>query len=432
MTKKIQSVRGMKDYLPEEIIFWKNIEKIIINVLNSYGYNEIRLPILEKTDLFYRVIGKLTDVVEKEMYTFHDRNGDSLALRPEGTSGCVRAGIERGLLYNQEQRWWYYGPMFRHERPQKGRYRQFYQIGVEIFGLPEPTIEAELIILTSRCWKTLGIMNYLKLQLNTVGSMESRQRYQSSLVNFFNKNLSLLDKESIRRIQSNPLRILDSKNQQVQLLLNEAPLLREYLDSESKEHFSNLCILLDKIGINYTINPFLVRGLDYYNSTVFEWVTYNLGSQGTICAGGRYDKLVQQLGGYSTPAVGCAIGMERLILLVKEVNAQFGSWMNNKIDIYLISSESHYVKTAALILAEQIRDYIPQIKLRTHLGLTNLKKQFFYSNKYGARIALILGEQEFVQQKVIIKILKTGEQEIVDQKDVPYFLSNLLNNNSSI
>ncbi|MEI4220071.1 MAG: histidine--tRNA ligase [Candidatus Dasytiphilus stammeri] len=423
--KHIQSVRGMKDYLPEEIKLWQKIEKIIIQILHSYGYNEIRLPIVEPTNLFYRVIGQLTDVVEKEMYTFDDRQGESLTLRPEGTSGCVRAGIESGLLYNQEQRWWYYGPMFRRERPQKGRYRQFHQIGVESFGLSGANIEVELIMLASRWWRRLGIMDNLQLELNTLGSFDSRQRYRTSLVTFLKKHLSFLDVDSIRRIDSNPLRILESKNQQVQMILREAPLLSEYLDQESQEHFSKLCNVLDKMNINYIINPFLVRGLDYYNSTVFEWVSYDLGSQGTVCAGGRYDQLVKELGGYTTPAVGFAMGMERLVLIVKAINSQWSSLVNHdKIDIYLVSSP--HVKREALILAEQIRDYMPQIKLRTHLGSGNFKKQFSYANKYGARIALILGAVEVEHHRVIIKILHTGEQKIVDQKEVPNFVSQLL------
>ncbi|MEI4269867.1 MAG: histidine--tRNA ligase [Candidatus Dasytiphilus stammeri] len=425
--KHIQSVRGMKDYLPEEIKLWQKIEKIIIQILHSYGYNEIRLPIVEYTDLFYRVIGKLTDVVEKEMYTFDDRHGDSLTLRPEGTSGCVRAGIESGLLYNQEQRWWYYGPMFRRERPQKGRHRQFYQIGVEIFGLSGANIEVELIMLASRWWRRLGIIDNLQLQLNTLGSFDCRQRYRTSLVTFLKKHLSFLDADSIRRLNSNPLRILDSKNNQVKMILREAPILKEYLDQESQEHFSKLCNVLDKMDINYIINPFLVRGLDYYNSTVFEWVSYNLGSQDTVCAGGRYDQLVKELGGYTTPAVGFAMGMERLVLMVKEINSPCSSLVNHdQIDIYLVSYGAPHVKREALILAERIRDYMPKIRLRTHLGSGNFKKQFSYANKYGARLALALGELEVEHQRVIIKILHTGEQKIVDQKEVPNFISQLL------
>lgn len=423
----------MKDYLPEEIQLWQKIEKIIMQILHSYGYNEIRLPIVEPTDLFYRVIGKLTDVVEKQMYTFDDRQGDSLTLRPEGTSGCVRAGIESGLLYNQEQRWWYYGPMFRRERPQKGRHRQFHQIGVEIFGLAGANIEVELIMLASRCWRRLGIMDNLQLELNTLGSFDSRQRYRTSLVTFLKKNLNFLDDDSISRIDSNPLRILDSKNHQVQMILREAPILREYLDQESEEHFSKLCNILDKMDINYRINPFLVRGLDYYNSTVFEWVSSNLGSQGTVCAGGRYDQLVKELGGYTTPAVGFAMGMERLVLMVHQaINSQWSSLVNHdKIDIYLVSYGAPHVKREALLLAERIRDYMPKIRLRTHLGSGNFKKQFFYANKYGARIALALGELEVEHHRVIIKILHTGEQKIVDQKEVPNFVSHLLVSSST-
>ena len=297
MAKNIQAIRGMNDYLPGETALWQRIEGSLKQVLGSYGYSEIRLPIVEQTPLFKRAIGEVTDVVEKEMYTFEDRNGDSLTLRPEGTAGCVRAGIEHGLLYNQEQRLWYVGPMFRHERPQKGRYRQFHQIGAEVFGLQGPDIDAELIMLTARWWRELGISEHVSLELNSIGSLEARANYRDALVAYLEQFTDKLDEDSKRRMYTNPLRVLDSKNPDVQALLNDAPALGDYLDEESKAHFAGLCALLDDAGIRYTVNQRLVRGLDYYNRTVFEWVTTSLGSQGTVCAGGRYDGLVEQLGG---------------------------------------------------------------------------------------------------------------------------------------
>ncbi|ALD45685.1 histidine--tRNA ligase [Serratia ureilytica] len=423
MAKNIQAIRGMNDYLPEETALWQRIEGTLKQVLGSYGYSEIRLPIVEQTPLFKRAIGEVTDVVEKEMYTFEDRNGESLTLRPEGTAGCVRAGIEHGLLYNQEQRLWYIGPMFRYERPQKGRYRQFHQLGAEVFGLQGPDIDAELILLTARWWKALGIAEHVKLELNSIGSLEARANYRDALVAFLEQHVEVLDEDCKRRMYSNPLRVLDSKNPEVQALLNDAPRLSEYLDEESRAHFAGLCELLAQAGIPYTVNERLVRGLDYYNRTVFEWVTTSLGAQGTVCAGGRYDGLVEQLGGRATPAVGFAMGLERLVLLVQAVNPEFKA--PSAIDVYVISSGAG-TQSAAMRLAEQVRDAAPQLKLMTNYGGGNFKKQITRADKWGARIALILGESEVAEQQVVVKDLRSGEQETLAQSEVAARLALML------
>ncbi|MBH3277158.1 histidine--tRNA ligase [Serratia sp. X10] len=423
MAKNIQAIRGMNDYLPEETALWQRIEGTLKQVLGSYGYSEIRLPIVEQTPLFKRAIGEVTDVVEKEMYTFEDRNGESLTLRPEGTAGCVRAGIEHGLLYNQEQRLWYIGPMFRYERPQKGRYRQFHQLGAEVFGLQGPDIDAELILLTARWWKALGIAEHVKLELNSIGSLEARANYRDALVAFLEQHVEVLDEDCKRRMYSNPLRVLDSKNPEVQALLNDAPRLSEYLDEESRAHFAGLCELLAQAGIPYTVNERLVRGLDYYNRTVFEWVTTSLGAQGTVCAGGRYDGLVEQLGGRATPAVGFAMGLERLVLLVQAVNPEFKA--PSAIDVYVISSGAG-TQSAAMRLAEQVRDAAPQLKLMTNYGGGNFKKQITRADKWGARIALILGESEVAAQQVVVKDLRSGEQETLAQSEVAARLALML------
>lgn len=423
MAKNIQAIRGMNDYLPEETALWQRIEGTLKQVLGSYGYSEIRLPIVEQTPLFKRAIGEVTDVVEKEMYTFEDRNGESLTLRPEGTAGCVRAGIEHGLLYNQEQRLWYIGPMFRYERPQKGRYRQFHQLGAEVFGLQGPDIDAELILLTARWWKALGIAEHVKLELNSIGSLEARANYRDALVAFLEQHVEVLDEDCKRRMYSNPLRVLDSKNPEVQALLNDAPRLSEYLDEESRAHFAGLCELLAQAGIPYTVNERLVRGLDYYNRTVFEWITTSLGAQGTVCAGGRYDGLVEQLGGRATPAVGFAMGLERLVLLVQAVNPEFKA--PSAIDVYVISSGAG-TQSAAMQLAEQVRDAAPQLKLMTNYGGGNFKKQITRADKWGARIALILGESEVAAQQVVVKDLRSGEQETLAQGEVAARLALML------
>ncbi|WWP00870.1 MAG: histidine--tRNA ligase [Candidatus Dasytiphilus stammeri] len=425
MVNRIQSVRGMHDYLPAEALIFNKIEKILVQVLKSYGYREIILPIVERTSLFKRAIGEITDVVEKEMYMFNDRNGESLTLRPEGTACCVRAGIQHGLLYRNEQRWWYSGPMFRYERPQKGRYRQFHQLGVEVFGLSGPNIDTELIMLTARWWRALEILDYVSLEINSLGSMDARTRYRAALFSFFKKRLNFLDEDSKKRLYTNPLRILDSKNSTVRMMLNEAPLLSDYLDKESQEHFINLCCLLDKNRIKYTINPFLVRGLDYYNRTVFEWVNYSVSSQGTLCAGGRYDNLVHQMGGKTTPAIGLALGMERLVMLVNSVNTTFKSF--EPIDVYIIASSTS-VEAEVLILAEKLRNCFPKIQVLTNYSGGKLKKQFADANKLGARIVLVLGENKILSNIITIKDLHTGEQQILEYDQLIKFLQSILGN----
>ncbi len=423
MAKNIQAIRGMNDYLPADTALWQRIEGSLKQVLGTYGYSEIRMPIVEQTPLFKRAIGEVTDVVEKEMYTFEDRNGESLTLRPEGTAGCVRAGIEHGLLYNQEQRMWYIGPMFRYERPQKGRYRQFNQLGVEVFGLNGPDIDAELIMLTARWWRELGIAEHVSLELNSIGSLEARANYRDALVAFLEQHKDKLDEDCKRRMYTNPLRVLDSKNPEVQALLNGAPELADYLDEESREHFAGLCELLSLAGIPYTVNQRLVRGLDYYNRTVFEWVTTSLGAQGTVCAGGRYDGLVEQLGGRATPAVGFAMGLERLVLLVQAVNPDFKAPAT--VDAYVISSGAG-TQGAAMLLAEKLRDALPELKVMTNYGGGNFKKQFARADKWGARIALVLGEDEVAAQQVVVKNLQSGEQETLAQSDLAVRLASML------
>jgi histidyl-tRNA synthetase len=423
VAKNIQAIRGMNDYLPADTAIWQRIEGTLKQVLASYGFSEIRLPIVEQTPLFKRAIGEVTDVVEKEMYTFDDRNGESLTLRPEGTAGCVRAGIEHGLLYNQEQRLWYIGPMFRYERPQKGRYRQFHQIGAEVFGLQGPDIDAELIMMTARWWKALGIADHVSLELNSIGSLEARANYRDALVAFLEQHKDKLDEDCKRRMYSNPLRVLDSKNPDIQLLLNDAPTLNEYLDEDSRAHFDGLCSLLNDAGIAFTVNQRLVRGLDYYNRTVFEWVTNSLGSQGTVCAGGRYDGLVEQLGGRATPAVGFAMGLERLVLLVQAVNPEFEP--TRIVDVYVIAS-GQGVQSAAMQLAENLRDADPTLKLMTNFGGGNFKKQFGRADKWGARIALVLGEDEVKAGQVVVKNLQTGDQQTLAQNEAAATLRALL------
>ena len=421
--QKIQAIRGMNDLLPTESALWQQVEKIVKNVLNSYGYNEIRTPIVEETALFKRAVGEVTDIVEKEMYTFNDRKDISLTLRPELTAGCVRAGIEHGLLYNQEQRLWYFGPAFRYERPQRGRHRQFHQFGVEVFGLAGPDIDAELILLTARLWKALGIAEHTHLELNSIGSLAARDNYRHALVEFLEQHKDSLDEDCKRRMYTNPLRVLDSKNPSIQELLNQAPKLFDYLDPESKDHFVGLCQLLDANGIKYTVNQRLVRGLDYYNRTVFEWVTNSLGTQGTVCGGGRYDSLVSQLGGRATPAVGFAIGAERLILLIQAVNTQLKS--DNNIDVYMISSGNN-TRVQAQKLAEKMRDVMPTKRIMTNYGSNDFKKQFSQADKYGAKLAIVIGENEILTNKVVVKNLQSGEQIEVEQDQVADYCLNIL------
>ena len=411
MAKNIQAIRGMNDCSPTESPLWQWIEGQIRQILSSYGYSEVRMPIVESTPLFARAIGEVTDVVSKEMYTFWD-NDEQLTLRPEGTAGCVRAAIEHGWIYNNEQRLWYMGPMFRHERPQKGRYRQFHQAGVEVFGIATPEIDAELIILTARLWKALGIDQHVSLQLNSIGSLEARANYRSALVAFLENHQDLMSEEEKERLVKNPLRILDTKNQALQDVLDGAPKLLDYLDDESREHFAQLCGLLDAVGIQYEINPKLVRGLDYYNKTVFEWVTSALGAQGTVCGGGRYDGLVEQLGGHATSGVGFAMGLERLVLLVQEVNKSIP--VKSAVDIYVVY-QGEGTTLAAFQLAEKLRSELPHLSTMLHCSGGNFKKQFRRADKSGATLALVLGESEVQNNQVVVKhLLGTAEQQTID------------------
>ena len=411
MAKNIQAIRGMNDCSPTESPLWQWIEGQVRQILSSYGYSEVRMPIVESTPLFARAIGEVTDVVSKEMYTFWD-NDEQLTLRPEGTAGCVRAAIEHGWIYNNEQRLWYMGPMFRHERPQKGRYRQFHQAGVEVFGIATPEIDAELIILTARLWKALGIDQHVSLQLNSIGSLEARANYRSALVAFLENHQDLMSDEEKERLVKNPLRILDTKNQALQDVLDGAPKLLDYLDDESREHFSQLCGLLDAVGIQYEINPKLVRGLDYYNKTVFEWVTSALGAQGTVCGGGRYDGLVEQLGGHATSGVGFAMGLERLVLLVQEVNKSIP--VKSAVDIYVVY-QGEGTTLAAFQLAEKLRSELPHLSTMLHCSGGNFKKQFRRADKSGATLALVLGESEVQNNQVVVKhLLGEAEQQTID------------------
>lgn len=368
---KIKAIRGMNDILPDQTPVWQYLENKVKTVLGGYGYSEIRMPIVEQTDLFKRSIGEVTDIVEKEMYTFDDRNGESLTLRPEGTACCVRAGEEHGMLYNQAQRLWYQGPMFRYEKPQKGRYRQFHQVGVEAFGMAGPDIDAELILISAALWRELGMSDAVVLQLNSLGSNQARAEYKDALVAYLNQHFDKLDEDSQRRLESNPLRILDSKNEQTREILENAPVLSEYLDEESRQDFEQLCAVLDAAGIRYEVNPYLVRGLDYYCKTVFEWVTDKLGAQGTVCAGGRYDGLVKQLGGKPTPAVGFAMGIERLILLLETLEV-VPATVRQTFDLYL-AAEHKGIQSDVMLLAERLRREVPGLRVRVHCaGLKNI------------------------------------------------------------
>ncbi len=423
MAGKIQAVRGMHDILPEQIGVWQHIESEMRGIFSAYGYREIRLPIVEKTNLFRRSIGEVTDIVEKEMYTFADRNGDSLTLRPEGTAGCLRACMEHGLLHNQIHRLWYIGAMFRHERPQKGRYRQFYQVGVETYGMRGPDIDAELIMLTARMWRLFGVNNKLQLQLNSLGSGTDRANYREKLVEYFSDHHSKLDDDSQRRLQTNPLRILDSKNPEMYDVIAAAPLLSDYLSEESQSHFSGLCRILDSLEIPYHLNPRLVRGLDYYCETVFEWVTDELGAQGTVCAGGRYDGLVEQLGGKTNTAVGFAMGMERLVELVAGSNQLANKY---ETDIYIVRLGNE-AELAAMALAEKLRDALPKVRITVHCGEGGFKSQFKRADRCGAAFALILGNDEIANGVVGVKPLRVeSEQLTVDQTSICNYMSDTL------
>ena len=412
----------MNDILPEQTPYWHKLEAILRRLMDSYGYSEIRMPIVEKTQLFKRAVGEVTDIVEKEMYTFEDRNGDSLSLRPEGTASCVRAGIEHGLLYNQEQRLWYMGPMFRHERPQRGRYRQFHQLGVETFGIATADVDAELILMTARLWKALGLADSVRLEINSLGSNEARAAYRDKLVAFLEPIKDQLDEDSQRRLTTNPLRILDSKNPEVQALVKDAPKLSENLDAESEEHFKQLCNILDANGIEYEINTNLVRGLDYYNRTVFEWITDKLGAQGTICAGGRYDGLTEQLGGHATTASGFAMGIERIVALMEEL-APIDTVLA---DVYMVAL-GEAAEINAIQLAERLRDQLPELRVRNNFGGGNFKKQFKRADKSGASIALVLGEQEVQEQTIGVKFLREQKDQLqLSQSDLVEQLKSLI------
>lgn len=403
MTEIIQAVRGMNDILPAETCLWLHAEKTFRKILLAHGYQEIRFPIVEKTELFKRSIGEVTDIVEKEMYTFLDRNQESLTLRPEGTACCVRAAIEHGLLYNQIQRLWYSGPLFRHERPQKGRYRQFNQFSAEVFGLSGPDIDAELILMSAAILEKLGIKSFVTLQLNSLGTPDSRKEYREKLVHYFTTNKHKLDEESVHRLHKNPLRILDSKNPEMKELITNAPKLLDHLDDESLAHFDKLQTYLTHAGLNFEINPCLVRGLDYYTKTVFEWVTDKLGAQGTVCAGGRYDGLVQQLGGKSTPAVGFSFGMERTILLMQQSTKNHKA--NYDLHAYFIT-DSEISFAAALKTANYLRTKAPGLRLLLHCGGGSLKNQFKKADKSGAQYAIILGEHELKTHSLALKNLR--------------------------
>ncbi len=423
MSKSLQAIRGMNDILPEQTPAWRYLERTFAGLLDGYGYSEIRLPILEFTELFARGIGEGTDVVDKEMYTFLDRNGESLTMRPEGTAGCVRAVLEHGLSGGgQVQKLWYTGPMFRYEKPQKGRYRQFHQIGVEVFNLPGPDIDAELIILTWRLWQKLGMADAVTLQLNTLGSSEARARYRGALVAYLQERFEQLDEDSQRRMTTNPLRILDSKVESTQALLIGAPTLHDYLDEESIVHFEGLKARLDAVGLRYEINQKLVRGLDYYCRTAFEWVTDKLGAQGTVCGGGRYDGLVSQFGGKPTPGVGFAMGVERLVLLLETLGV-IPAELNRPADLY-VCAFGEPAELAALTLAEQLRSAIPGIRLLVNAGAGSFKSQFKKADKSGARFALILGEDEVANRVVGFKPLRDeGEQQSIAWDALPEHLA---------
>ena len=421
----IKAIRGMHDILPSQTPLWQFFEAQVKLIFDQYGYQEIRMPIAEKTDLFCRSIGEATDVVEKEMYTFADRNGDNMTLRPEGTASCVRAAQEHGLTYNQVQRLWYHGPMFRYERPQKGRQRQFHQFGAEVYGIDGPDVDAELIIMTARLWRQLGLQDAVTLQLNTLGSAAARAAYRTDLVAFLEANMHLLDADSQRRTGTNPLRVLDSKDANTQALLNDAPDFYNYLDEESRVHFQRLCELLDAAGISYQINPRLVRGLDYYCKTVFEWVTDKLGAQGTVCGGGRYDGMIEQLGGKPTPAVGWAMGVERMILLLQEMQ-QEPAGLNQQADVYV----AHIGDAASLRtmqLAEQLRTDIAGLRLLWHCGGGSLKNQMKKADRCGAKLVLIMGADELAQGEIQIKPLQgQGEQQSISLDQVSAHVAALI------
>ncbi|MEM7101406.1 MAG: histidine--tRNA ligase [Pseudomonadota bacterium] len=420
----VQAVRGMRDVLPVEALQWRVIEDQVRAHLRSFAYEEVQLPLLEYTDLFARGVGEATDIVEKEMYSLNDRDGDSLTLRPEGTASCVRALQEHGLLYNQVQRVFYAGPMFRYEKPQKGRFRQFYQIGAEAFGMAGPDVDVELIVLCAQIWSALGVLDHVRLELNTLGDKDARQAYRQALVEYLSPLQNQLDEDSQRRLSSNPLRILDSKSETTQALLVDAPALPDFVDQDSRNHFETLCEALQALGVDYVHNPKLVRGLDYYTHTVFEWVTDDLGSQGTICAGGRYDGLVERLGGKPTPAVGFAMGLDRVLLLHQVVHQ---APPPNPADAYLCCLAGNPPSTTIQTYAFEVANITRRsgVLLRQHMGGGNLKKQLKRADAIGAQWALMVGEQEMLERKVTLKELATGEQSSLDLDQLAVFFSGL-------
>jgi histidyl-tRNA synthetase len=413
---KIQAVRGMQDLLPAQKKISRTIEDVVREVLAAYGYREIGLPQLEQTELFKRVVGENTDIVEKEMYTFSDRNGESLTLRPEGTAGCVRFAEQNGLLFNQVQRLWYSGAMFRYERPQKGRYRQFDQIGAECFGMPGPDVDAELLLMNARIWRKLGLDGDIRLELNSLGNPDARAKFKGELAGYLQAYEQDLDEDSQRRLTTNPLRILDSKSSKTQEILRDAPVLSDYMDNESKQHFEGLQGLLDDNGIAYKVNPNIVRGLDYYNKTVFEWITTTLGSQGTVCGGGRYDGLVEQLGGKPSPGIGFAMGLDRLSLMLAEKMES-----SKDADVYVVS-QGDAARATGLRLAELIRDQLPGKKVIVHCGDGKFKSQMKKADASGADLALVLGEDEVAAGTVSIKALREGgEQSTISQETLAQY-----------
>jgi len=422
LSRTIQAVRGMHDVLPDQSLCWQNMEDVLRQVMRIYSFEELRMPIVEKTELFVRTIGEVTDIVEKEMYSFNDRNQESLSLRPEGTAGCVRACIEHGLIYNKPRQIWYMGPMFRHERPQKGRYRQFHQAGAEAFGMPGPDIDAILICMTARLWQMLGIEG-LVLQINSLGSIEARANYRKYLLEYLHDKVNDLDDESRTRLDTNPFRILDSKKPDMQPIIQAAPVVLEYLDEPSRKHFDQLKSLLDTVGIKYQINPHLMRGLDYYEKTVFEWVSDRLGAQSAVCAGGRYDGLVKQLGGRSTPAVGFALGCERILALINKDESHYAT--HRPLVYFVLVGNQAIIQ--GLLLSEMLHDKYGSINIQINCGGGSFKSQLKKADGSGARIALIIGEDEAVKNEISIKLLRENQpQETILQSSVEEYLAKMI------
>ena len=422
MSKKIQAIRGMNDLLPKDSNLWLAMEGVINKLLISYGYKNIRTPIVEKTETFTRAIGAVTDIVEKEMYTWQDLGGDSLTLRPEGTAGCVRMMIEHNLPREGIQKVFYQGPMFRHERPQKGRYRQFHQVGVEIFGATEAKIDAELIAMTAQLWQRLGLEN-VTLEVNSLGSNETRKQYRKLLYNYFSQHKNELDEDSLRRLEANPLRILDSKNTDMAPMIANAPKMIDHLDEDSAKHFAEFTNYLDCLDIDYVVNPRLVRGLDYYNRTVFEWISNDLGAQGTICAGGRYDGLVEQMGGKPTPGVGFAMGLERLMLLISEQSESLTQQMPS---LYFVAL-GEQAQQASMRICNNIHQELPELIVINDISMGSLKSQMKKADKSNSDFALILGEEEINNNQISIKPLKgQGDQQLISLEGIIAHLQEIL------